>query len=576
MTPADRQAWFAAIPGAETTFNMIIENAKRKHALVAADKAKAQGTSTGAFAEPGRTPQGTTSNAPGPSRAPLPPFASPIGYLTVPAALTTPPRPSSTPVSGSAPMNPLTAPSMATSVSANPQLARQPYHNPLNPHPVSGPNAPQSVAQELEFLRAENEDMRSIMLDVQKATQAEMEKRGLLLSDATSRMGPHLAKHGPRLPMTIAGAQQRTLELENLQETLGKLSVETGKIKQENEQHLAELTTIRSDVESLRRENTRLGLETVKERLSRETLQSDKAKLEAEVMQLKQQLQQKDEKFIEAETEARRYRNEIDLAKPTIDRLKEIIQAGEKERRRIKIRLDAVKLLVLQDDLGDLSTLDLDGVAPVRTPVEQSEDTLTPHIQQAPSLTPNSILLRPTPSRENSTPSAVPADESASPSTATWSKDIKERARSKESVKLLKVAWKLAAMERIALPFPPVTPGTSAAASVTSSTPAEDREKTVPKNATNATNGDDSAASSSDLARVQPSETEKKEVNGKIENKDIATPENKDKNIATSNIERGGEATKLETSNGKNAESGDKAEVAPVPSSPAEQRVSML
>lgn len=205
-----------------------------------------------------------------------------------------------------------------------------------------------------------------------------------------------------------------------------------------------------------------MGLETFKEKSGREALQSDKAKLEAQVEQLKQHLQQRDEKVHEAEKEARRYRNEINLTRPTIHRLRDIIQAGEKERKKVKIRLDAVKLLVLQDDLGDLSTLDIE-------PLPVANDVMTRVVQEGPSLTPNSILPRPMPSRENSVPPA--ADPVASPASA-WSKSIKERAKSIESVKLLKVAWKLAAMERIVLPFPPSTPGTSGTASAAASSPA--------------------------------------------------------------------------------------------------------
>lgn len=304
--------------------------------------------------------------------------------------------------------------------------------------------------------------MRSIMLDISRALHGQAEKRGQNLVDAANRMGPHLARAAPE---DIQAAEERgqSVELKRLQGALDKLTDETGKIKQENQTHLAELATIRTDVENLRKENTRLGLETLQEKSGREALQTDKAKLEAQIEQLKQQLQQRDEKVLEAEQEARRYRNEVDLARPTIDRLREIIQVGEKERKKIKIRLDAVKLLVLQDDLGDLSTLDIKGPPPVEN------DVMTRIVQEGPSLTPNSILPRPTPSRETSVPPTV--DPGAAPAT-TWSKSIKERAKSIESVKLLKVAWKLAAMERIVLPFPPSTPGTSGTASAAASSPA--------------------------------------------------------------------------------------------------------
>lgn len=456
MTAATRQVWFNEVPGAEATYNMILENAKRKHALTAAEKAKTNGTTTPPIAQGSTTPpvangtmtppvaQATPSNAPGPSRTALPAFTSPLAGTPVPSR-------SSTPVPVAAPA---TASASTVAVS-NTAPGRQPYHNPMNPNPVSGPNPPQNTAQEIEFLRAENEDMRSIMVDLSSALHSEVARRDLHMNDATSRMGPHIARASQEQFQTAA-AMIQSVELQRLQDTLSTLTVETGKVKQENEEHVKELATIRTDVDKLRKDNTRLALETSKEKSSREALQSDKAKLEAQVEQLKRQLQQRDEKVLEAEKEARRYRNEVDLIKPSIDRLRDVIQTGEKERKKIKIRLDAVKLLVLQDDLGDLSTLDLEGTA-----APAPADVITRIAEQPPSLTPNSIL--PLPER-----SVVEAASSSSP---TWSKDIKERAKSIESVKLLKVAWKLAAMERIVLPSPPSSPGGVGSASAATSSP---------------------------------------------------------------------------------------------------------
>lgn len=280
-----------------------------------------------------------------------------------------------------------------------------------------------------------------------KNEQGNASEQGIAnFEDAVARSGRHLVNAEAQSADTAKQSQ----ELEHLHGALERLSAETGKIKQENEKHLVELNAIRTDVETLRKENTRLGLVSFKDKATREGLEGDKAKLEAEVSLLKQQMEDKDAKLAKAENEAKHYREECDRSTPLLKELADRLRETDEERRKFKIRLDAVKLLVLQDDLAELIP-DLNPTPVVTPPV--AAVARDEQLQEEPpirSLTPNSILP---PKRHNSDVQKPVEAPSRTPlSGPTWSREIKERARSQESVKLLKVAWKLAAMERIVLP----------------------------------------------------------------------------------------------------------------------------
>lgn len=287
------------------------------------------------------------------------------------------------------------------------------------------------------------------MLQFKKAT---LEKSSAILMDARARSERHLGNADDSAQS--ADIVRHSQELDNLHGALNRLSKETSKIKQENENHLVELNAIRSDVENLRKENTQLVLASFKETALRETLEGDKAKLEAEVEWLKQSLLQKDAKLAEAENEAKHHKKEFEASAPIVKKLSDSLRETEDERRKFKIRLDAVKLLVLQDDLDGLIP---DLVPP--TSVKRVGKALDgPHAQTVTL----DATLPPSESDLRSTETAVDTLSAASSGPA-WSRGIKERARSQGSVKLLKVAWKLAAMERVVLPSSSgLTPSASA------------------------------------------------------------------------------------------------------------------
>lgn len=410
LTPEKRRQWFDVVPGAEAAYTKILENARKKHALAMAEKAKVQAGVAPTAAGQYQNGAGQLQNVAGPSRAPLPAFTSP-------AFFTDPPRAASAPIPSSTPKS---------SVPASSQ------------QPPSQSNPPRTLEEQVAILKAENADMRSIMLKFKKAT---LEKSSAILMDARARSERHLGNADNSAQS--ADAVKHSQELDNLHGALNRLSAETSKIKQENENHLVELNAIRSDVKNLRKENTRLGLASFKETALRETLEGDKAKLEAEVERLKQSLQQKDAKLAEAESEAKHYKKEFEAWAPIVKKLSDSLRETEEERRKFKIRLDAVKLLVLQDDLDGLIP-DLDPPASVKRVAKALDG---PHAQ-------TKTLDATLPSFEedlSSTGTAVDTLSAASSGPA-WSKGIKERARSQGSMKLLKVAWKLAAMERVALP----------------------------------------------------------------------------------------------------------------------------
>ncbi|GHJ90180.1 hypothetical protein NliqN6_6582 [Naganishia liquefaciens] len=408
LTPEKRRQWFNVVPGAEAAYTKILENARKKHALVMAEKARAQGGVAPATAPPAQ-------NVAGPSRAPLPAFKSP-------AFSTCPPRAASAPL----PSSPTSSTGMSA-VEANPQSSGNANLR---------PNPPKTLEQQVQLVEAENADLRSTMLQL-KAT---LEKSGARLMDANACSQRHLGNHVNSAQSVAVAVQSQ--ELDHLHGTLNRLRAETSKIKHENEIHLTELNAIRFDVENLRKENTRLGLKSLEETAAREALEGDKAKLEAEVQLLKQLLQERDIKLSEVESEAEHYKKESKASMPMVKKLTNSLRETEEERRKLKIRLDAVKLLVLQDDLSGL-TPDLNFPASVKhvtktlgSPDDQKEilDSVLP-IKEYPSGT-----------------DTVVHTHAAISSGPAWSRGIKEKARSQGSINLLKVAWKMAALERVVPP----------------------------------------------------------------------------------------------------------------------------
>ncbi|KAJ9115845.1 hypothetical protein QFC22_004987 [Naganishia vaughanmartiniae] len=499
MLPAERQAWFDATPGAETTYTMIIENAKRKHAQSVADKAKAaqQGGSSGGAqsqgAINGSQPQKTApaavqaagapikqglsvsaGNSAGPSRVSLPAFTSPIptpNGLSVP--LNIPARPASTPVTGSAPAH-LPAPQPATSTTS------------ASAPPITA----QGIALELERLKAENLQIKMLMAGIKGALDSECARRGLQPLDIipaylggngkttpedAARMQLTPAKSGftqagaatPSAPPTQPAATtngpttqalrdlQASKDAQELRALRTDLSIHTESL----ENVVTELLSIKADLETARKENTRLGLNSFKDKVEREALLRDKARLEAEVQQLKEELKE-GRKHIEVEKEAQQLRDQAESSKRNAETSRKAMQDSERERKRLKVRLDAVKLLVLQDDLGDLDSLDLGrqlmdletGTQPPAQTNIRYLDNCGQSVSSLPALL-DSLSSSVGSLAESNRPTSAETTTSdpAVNIAAKWSRTVKDRARSQESLKLLKVAWKLAVLERIVM-----------------------------------------------------------------------------------------------------------------------------
>ncbi|KAJ9105071.1 hypothetical protein QFC19_003703 [Naganishia cerealis] len=465
MLPAERQAWFDATPGAETTYTMIIENAKRKHAQSVAEKAKAQqqgetnvpqqqNAATALKANGGHVPAHKVmpSDTAGPSRVTLPAFTSPIPISNGLSVPDIPARPASTPATGSTSVLP-----PATALST-PVLSAQ------------------SIAQELERLRSENLQIKNLMAGIKGALDSECVRRGLQPLDI---IPAYLGGNGSTPPLeavrakvnapavTTSFAPSQAAEgcklVKDVQE-VAELHVETSRLKAENASHAKNLEVVAMNLEKARKENTRLGLNSFKDKAEREALLRDKARLEAEVRQLKEELKGQERRAEEAEEESKRLLKQIQSSEGADRALKQAVQNGEKERRRLKIRLDAVKLLVLQDDVDDLDPLDLGSelmnLETGRHPLAATNGRFTKNSgtsdQSVSSLPPLPASLSDSIASvaENDQPTLVATTQGTDSMANRWSSTIMERARSQETLKLLKVAWKLAALERIVLKSP--------------------------------------------------------------------------------------------------------------------------
>ncbi|KAJ9094695.1 hypothetical protein QFC21_005852 [Naganishia friedmannii] len=505
MLPAERQTWFEATPGAEATYTMIIENAKRKHSQSVADKAKAaqqggvggvqpQGALGGA--QPQTTgmvasiapahpvqhgPSVTAGNSAGPSRAALPAFTSPIptsNGLSIPQNI--PARPASTPVTGSAPTH-LPVPQLATPT--------------ISGSASAPPITAQGLALELERLRAENLQIKALMASIKGALDSECARRGLqpldiipaylggngkttpeeaarmqlgapgkgaptpLLAATTSAPSTQAVAATTNGPTTQALRDlQASKDVQELRTLRNELSIHTETL----ENVATELLSLKADLETARKENTRLGLNSFKNRAEREALLRDKARLQAEVQQLGEVVRKGRETRVGDAEETKRLREQAEASKREAETSRQMMQDGEKERKRLKIRLDAVKLLVLQDDVDDLDPLNLGrqliglgtGTQPPADPnIRYLSDNCEQSVSSLPAL-PDSLASSIGSLAESGRRAPTEAAQSSDPAVniaTRWSRTVMDRARSQESLKLLKVAWKLAAFERVVM-----------------------------------------------------------------------------------------------------------------------------